>query len=48
LLPHGWFFGSATDHGDIHAEVIDDLSQEIGSPQKRLDQCHPQVRPGQR
>ena len=33
LLPHGLFFGSATDHGDIHAEVVDDLSEEIGAPQ---------------
>ena len=28
-LPHGLFFRSATDHGDIHAEVLDDLLQGI-------------------
>ena len=32
-------FGPATDHDDVELEIVDDLAQEIGTAQKRLDQA---------
>ena len=46
----GQLLGSAADHLDLvlETELLDDLVEEARPAQQRLDQRHPQVRPGDR
>ena len=44
-LPDGWVFRPATNDGHRDSEVARHHLEELGPPQHRLHQCHPEIGP---